>query len=309
MGKEQYKVSVIGAGAVGAMLAMRVVESGLADVVLLDILKDAAIGKSLDILDASPVIGHEQFIRGTGDYAAIAGSDIVVVTAGLSRRPGMTREELASKNASIVKDVSSKIKEYAPSTIVIVVTNPLDAMTYLAFKTTGFKREHVFGMAGVLDGSRLIRLLADELKVKRSSVETCILGSHGDTMVPLLSHTRVSGRPIQELLPREKIDEIIKRARDRGAEIVGLLGAGSAYFSPSAAAFKMINAILNDTKEMLVVSACLNGEYGLKDIAIGVPCKIGRLGIEKIVELDLTEEEKGAFLKSAEVIRKSIKLL
>lgn len=304
--EKQYKVSVIGAGAVGATLAMRVAEAGLADVVLLDILKDVALGKSLDIGDASPVIGHERAILGANDYAAIDGSAIVVITAGLPRKPGMTREELISKNASIVKEVSNNIKAYAPSSIVMVVTNPLDAMTYLALKTTGFKREHVFGMAGVLDGSRFIQLIADELKVKRSSVQTYVLGSHGDTMVPILSETRVSGRPIQELLPKERIDDIIKRTRNRGAEIVSLLGAGSAYFSPSAAAFRMINAVINDTKETLVVSAYLNGEYGLKDVPIGVPCKIGRLGIEKIVEINLSKEERAAFLRSAQSIRKSI---
>jgi len=303
------KVSIIGAGAVGATLAQRVLESGLADTVLLDILKNIAAGKALDLLDAGPIVGHERSIIGTGDYSRIASSDIVVITAGLPRKPGMTREELIAKNAGIVRDVSKNIKQYAPSAIVIVVTNPLDAMTYLTLKETGFSREKVFGMAGLLDGSRFIALIADELKVPRAKVETMILGSHGDTMVPLLSRTRVSGKPVEKLLSKERLDAIIKRTRDRGAEIVGLLGTGSAYYSPSAGAFKMIEAIAKGTGETLVVSSYLDGEYGLKGICIGVPCKLGRNGIEKIIELKLTEEEKEAFYKSAQAIKGSIELL
>ena len=303
------KVSIIGAGAVGATLAQRVLESALADVVLLDILKNIAAGKALDLLDAGPIAGHERSIVGTGDYSRIVSSDIVVITAGLPRKPGMTREELIAKNAGIVRDVSKNIKQYAPSAIVIVVTNPLDAMTYLALKETGFGREKVFGMAGVLDGSRFIALVADELKVPRSKVETLILGSHGDTMVPLLSRTRVSGKPIEKLLSKERIDAIVKRTRGRGAEIVSLLGAGSAYYSPSAGAFKMIEAVMKGAGETLAASCCLNGEYGLKGVCIGVPCRLGRNGIEKIIELKLTKEEKEAFYKSAEVIKSSIELL
>ncbi len=303
------KVSIIGAGAVGATLAMRVAESGLADVILVDILVDLARGKAFDMLDASAIVGHERDIRGTADYNEIRSSDVVVITAGLTRKVGMTREELISKNASIVRAIASKIKLHAPSSIVMVVTNPLDAMTYLAWKTTGFRRQKVFGMAGVLDGARFIQLLADELKVKRSAITTCILGSHGDTMVPLISRTRVSGKGIEKLLPRERIESIIKRTRDRGAEIVSLLGSGSAYYSPSAAVFRMIEAVIKDTKEELVLSACLEGEYGLEDISIGVPCRIGKGGIERIVELDLSGDERDSFLKSAQAIKDSIKLL
>jgi len=303
------KVSIIGAGAIGATLAERVLESGLADVVLLDVLKDVAAGKALDLLDAAPIVGHERSIVGTGDYGLIASSDIVVITAGFPRKPGMTREELIAKNASIVRDVSKNIKKNAPSAIVIVVTNPLDAMTYLALKETGSSREKVFGMAGILDGSRLTALIADELNVPRAKVKTVVLGSHGDTMVPVLSETRVSGKGITELLPKERMDAIIKRTRDRGAEIVGLLGAGSAYYSPSAGAFKMIKAIAKGTGETIVASTYLSGEYGLKDICIGVPCKLGRNGIEKIIELKLTEEEKEAFYKSAQAIKSTIELL
>lgn len=303
------KISVIGAGAVGATLAQRIIEGGIADVVLVDILKNVAAGKALDLLDASPVVGHERNITGTDDYGQTEGSDVVVITAGLPRKPGMTREELISKNAGIVKGVSENIKKYSPYTIVIVVTNPLDVMTYLALKTMGSGRNKVFGMAGVLDGSRMAYLIADELKVKRDSVQTVVLGSHGDTMVPVLSKTKVDGKPVTSLLPKDKLDKIVKRTCDRGAEIVSLLGTGSAFYSPSAATVKMINAIIKDTKETLTVSALMEGEYGLKDICIGVPCVIGKSGMEKVVEIDLSEEEKAAFLKSANAIKSSINIL
>ena len=304
-----HKVSIIGAGAVGATLAQRVLESGLADVVMVDIAKNIAIGKALDLLDAAPIAGHERSIAGTDDYNQIKSSDIVVITAGFPRKPGMTREELVSKNAAIVKDVSQKIKLHSPDSIVIVITNPLDAMTYLCCKTTGFKSEKVFGMAGVLDSARFVYLLANELKVPRSAIETYMLGSHGDTMVPLISQTRVSGKPVRNVIAKDKLDKIIKRASDRGAEIVSLLGSGSAYYSPSAAAFRMIRAILKDTKETLVVSAFLEGEYTLNGICIGVPCKIGKRGIEEVVRLDMSDEEKEAFLKSAQAIKSSMDLL
>lgn len=303
------RVSIIGAGAVGATLAQRILESGIADVALIDILKTVAQGKALDLLDASPIVGHERSITGTDDYEEIRGSDIVVITAGLPRKPGMTRDDLIAKNSAIIKDVTANIKKYAGNPVVIVVTNPLDTMTYLALKQTGFAKQKVMGMAGALDGSRFIYLLADELKVPRSSIETYMLGSHGDTMVPLISKTLVNGKPVTSAIPKDKLNAIIKRTCDRGAEIVSLLGSGSAYYSPSAAVFKMINAILNNTKETLVASAYLEGEYSLNDICIGVPCRLGRDGIDKVVELDLPEEEKKAFLKSAEAIRSLNKIL
>ena len=214
-----------------------------------------------------------------------------------------------AKNAAIIKDVSAKIRTYAGEAIVIVVTNPLDAMTYLAWKVTGFKRERVFGMAGLLDGSRFAHLVAAELKIPRSSVETYMLGSHGDTMLAVLSQTRIDGKPIKDILAKDVLEKLVARARDRGAEIVGLFGTGSAYYSPSAATFKMIDHILNDTKTTVVASVCLNGEYGLRDITIGVPCKIGKNGIEEIVVLPLSDDEKSSFLKSAQAIKKSIELL
>ncbi|MFA4981410.1 MAG: malate dehydrogenase [Candidatus Omnitrophota bacterium] len=303
------KISVIGAGAVGATLAQRILEGGIADVVLLDILKNLACGKSLDLLDAAPLVGHEKSMTGTDDYKEIRSSDIVVITAGLARKPGMTREDLIAKNADIIKDVAFNVRQYAPSSIVIVVTNPLDAMTYLTLKITGFPKNRVFGMAGELDASRFIYLIAEELKVPRSTVKTYVLGSHGDTMVPVLSHTRVSGKPLFDMLTPEKIEGIVKRTCDRGAEIVALLGSGSAYYSPSAAVFKMIKAIALDTKEVLTASVLLSGEYGLKDICIGVPCEIGRSGIEGIVKLDLSKEEETAFHRSVKAIKSSVELL
>jgi malate dehydrogenase len=309
MTKPAPKVAVIGAGAVGATLAQRIFEAGLADVVLVDILKNVAAGKALDLLDAAPIVGTERKIVGTDDYKEVEGSSIVVITAGLPRRPGMTREDLIAKNAAIMTDVCARIKRFAPSAIVIVVTNPLDSMTYLARKLTGFRPEKVLGMAGVLDGSRFIALIADELKVPRSSVETCVLGSHGDTMVPVVSRTFVSGKPLSKVMPEDLLGRIVKRTCDRGAEIVSLLGSGSAYYSPSAAVFKMVNAILNDTKEVMTASAYLNGEYGLRDIYIGVPCRIGKGGIEKIEEFELSDIEKNALRSSAQAIKSSIQIL
>lgn len=304
-----FKVSIIGAGAVGSTLAMRVLESGIADVVLVDVLGNMARGKAFDLSDAASMVGHENHITGTDKYEETKSSDIVVVTAGLARKPGMTREDLISKNASIIKSVSENIKRYSPDAIVITVTNPLDVMTYLAYKITGFDRKRIFGMAGELDGSRLIGLVSDELKISRSGISTYMLGSHGDTMVPVISKTLVSGKPIRSVLTEDKLSAIIKRTRDRGAEIVSLYGTGSAYYSPSAAVFKMIDIVLNDKKELVTASVCLDGEYGLRDISIGVPCRLGRKGITEIVTLTLDAKEKAEFLKSAEAIKDSIKLL
>lgn len=309
MKRRQYKITVVGAGSVGATLAQRILESDIADVVLIDIVKGLACGKAYDLLDAAPIKDHERMIIGTDDYAMMESSDIVVITAGLARKPGMTREDLIAKNADIVRGVCEKVRTYAPKAILIIVTNPLDAMTYLSYKTTGFAKGRVIGMAGVLDGSRFIQLVASELKIPRSEISTFILGSHGDTMVPVLSKTTVSGKPIGEVLAKDKLDAIVARTRDRGAEIVKLLGSGSAYYSPSAGVLKMIECIVDDSKETLVVSAVLEGEYGLKDIAIGVPCAIGKDGIEKIVEFDLNDEEKDLFNKSALAIKSTIELL
>ena len=301
------KVGIIGAGAVGATLAHRVLESGIADVALVDVAKGIAIGKAFDLSDAAPIVGHERTITGSDSYEDIKGSDIVVITAGLARKPGMTREDLIAKNTGIVRSVSDNIRLNAPDAIVIVVTNPLDTMTYLAMKTTGFARERVFGMAGLLDGSRFIQLLASELKTSRSSVKTFMLGSHGDTMVPVISQTSVSGKNVSDLISPERLEAIIKRTRERGAEIVACFGTGSAFYSPSAAVYKMIYSILNDTGETIVASACLAGEYGLRDLAIGVPCVIGRNGIVRVMELDLSKAEHTQFMVSAEAIKATMK--
>lgn len=308
MKRRDYKITVIGAGAVGATLAQRILEGDIADVVLIDILKDIAIGKAYDLLDAASIKDHERTIVGTDDYNAMKSSDIVVITAGLARKPGMTREDLITKNSAIVRDVAEKVKTYAPDSIVIVVTNPLDAMTYLVYKTTGFPKSRVMGMAGILDGSRFVQLVADALKVNRSEVETFILGSHGDTMVPVLSKTTVGDKSISDCLPKDKLDAIIQRTRDRGAEIVKLLGSGSAYYSPSAGVLKMIECIVDDSKETVVAAAILEGEYALKDIAIGVPVVLGKAGIEQVVEFELDEEEKTSLLNSAKAIKSVIDL-
>lgn len=300
------KISIIGAGNVGATLAMRVAEADLADVVMLDIAEGVCAGKAMDLTDAAPVAGHSRRITGTKDYKDIEGSGIVVVTAGFPRVPGMSREELFLKNSSIVKDAAQNIKALCPKAIIIIVTNPLDAMTYLACKETNFPKNRVMGMAGVLDTSRFVVLISEAAGVKYKDVETYVIGSHGDTMVPLLSRTRIKGKPISGVLSKEKIDEIVAGTKNRGAEIVGLLKAGSAYYAPSASVFSMVRAILKDTKEILCVSCFLNGEYGLKDIYIGVPARLGMGGVEKIIELSLTDEEKREFEKSAQTIRKTI---
>jgi malate dehydrogenase len=309
MARKPAKIAVVGAGAVGATLAQRVLEADLSDVVLVDIARDMAVAKALDLLDASSIVGHERSIVGTDDYSQIGGSSVVVVTAGFARKPGMTREDLVKKNVSIVKDVCANIKKFCPEAIVIIVTNPLDAMTYLALKTTGFKKERVFGMAGLLDTSRFIYLVASELKLPRSSVNGYILGSHGDTMVPVLSKTYVDDKPITDLLPSDRLDAIVERTRERGAEIVKLLGSGSAYYSPSAAAFRMAQAVIEDSGKIFVSSVFLDGEYGLSDLCIGVPCKIGAEGIEEIVELELSKGERLALNASAQAIKKTIKAL
>ncbi len=297
------KIAVIGAGNVGATLAMRIAESGLAEVVLLDVYKSLAQGKALDIFDSSGMNHSLRPIQGTDDFSSISGSSIVVITAGLARTPGMAREELALKNAVIVKAISSEIRLRAPDSVIIVVTNPLDTMTYLAYKTSAFPRAKVLGMAGVLDESRFKALIASELNVETNDIETVIMGGHGDTMVPVLSHTRVKKALLMELLPEKKIDELIIRIRGRGAEIVSLLGSGSAYYSPSLAAFRMAEAIVYDRKEVITASVFLNGEYGLRDICAGVPVKLGRSGIEEIVEIKLTDRERSLFMESARVIR------
>mgnify|MGYP001558451219 CR=1 FL=1 len=290
------KVAIIGAGNVGAMTASRVIDANLADVVLLDVLPGLARGKALDISDARPVSGSRAGITGTEDYKDIKGSDIVVITAGLARKPGMSRDDLLKKNSEIIKDVSPQVKKHCPSSIVIVVTNPLDVMTYLVMKTTGFNPKKVLGMAGVLDTARFINALWERNQdIDRDNA--LMMGSHGDTMVPVNRSKSIS---------KEIFFEASEIARNRGIEIVKYLGTGSAYFAPSASVFYMLKAIIKNEKNTMCVSAYLEGQYGEKDIYIGVPAVLGGQGIERIIEIELSKEEKQAFKESARQISEGI---
>ncbi len=291
------------------MIGMRVAESDLCDVVLLDAIEGLPQGKALDLENAAPIIGHHRKITGTNDYKEIVGSDVVVVSAGVSRRPGVERRDLLKKNANIIKDVVLKVATYSPDSMILMVTNPLDVMTYLAYKLSGFKPQRVFGVAGVLDSARFSTLIAQELNVPVSEIMTIVLGGHDKTMVPLPRHSTVSGTPLLELLSKEKIEELIAQTCETGAKIVSFLKTGSAYYGPSAAAYSMIESIIKDKKKVMPTSAYLSGQYGLDDICIGVPARLGREGIEEIVELALNEEEKEAFNKSAKTIKESIKEL
>lgn len=301
------KVSVIGAGNVGAEVARRLAEKDLANVVLVDILEGIPQGKALDMLQSGPIVGFTSQIKGTNDYSEIKDSQIVVVTAGLARKPGMSRDDLLKKNAGITKSVIENIKKFAPNSIILMVTNPLDTMTYLAWKTSGFEPNRVLGMAPLLDLARMAAFIAMELKVPVTEVKATVLGTHGELMVPIPSQTMVSGKPITKLLPKEKIDQIVERTRKGGAEIVSYLKTGSAYYAPSAAAAYMIESILKDKKEVIPSSVYAKGEYGLKDLYIGLPAKLGRNGVEEIIEIELTKEEKEALNKSAERIKESNK--
>lgn len=300
------KVSVIGAGFVGATTAQRIAEKELADVVLVDIVEGMPQGKALDMLEASPVEGFGGHIHGANDYQAIAGSEIVVVTAGLPRKPGMSREDLVNKNTTIMLGVAEQIKEHAPNTIIIVVANPLDIMAYVAFKKTGFAANKVFGMAGVLDTSRYRTFLAMELGVSAVDIQAMVLGGHGDNMVPLVDYTTVSGIPVRKLLSDEVLEGIVNRTRKGGGEIVNLLKTGSAYYAPSAAVAQMVEAVLKDKKRLLPASAYLTGQYGIEDAFVGVPVIIGKEGIEKIVELQLNDADSAQLTKSVATIKEVI---
>ncbi len=299
------KITVIGAGAVGATAAQRIVEKELGDVVLTDIVEGMPQGKALDLMEAAPLLGHDSKITGTNDYRDIEGSDVVVITAGIARKPGMSRDDLTRTNAKIVKEVSGNVANHAPESIVIVVTNPLDIMTYAAMKATGFSPERVFGMSGVLDSARFATFIAMELRCSVRDVKTMVLGGHGDTMVPMPRFATVAGVPITELLPEDTIKRLIERTVNGGAEIVNLMKT-SAFYAPSAAVANMVEAVVKDTKSILPVCAYLNGEYGMKDIYLGVPVKLGSKGVEKVIELKLTNEEKKALDKSAEAVRAGI---
>jgi malate dehydrogenase len=298
------KITVVGSGFVGQTTAMRVLQKGLADeVVLTDIVEGLPQGLALDLKESAPVERFEPHILGTNDYAEAAGSDVVVITAGFPRQPGMSRMDLLGKNAGIMKDVIGKIAPDSPDAIIIVVTNPLDEMTFLAAGASGFPKERVMGMAGVLDSARLRFFIAEELGVSPLVVEAITLGSHGDAMIPLPRHATVGGKPLPELVDAPTLDRLFQRTRDGGAEIVELLKKGSAYYAPSASITQMVAAVANDSHEVLPVCAWATGQYGISDVYVGVPAKLGRGGVEEIVELELSDEESSALHAAAEGIR------
>lgn len=303
------KISIIGAGNVGVTLAKRVMESDLADCVLLDVVKNLALGKALDLLHAAPIIGYQKDILGTSDYKDTKDSNIVVITAGFPREPGMSRDDLVKRNGNIIKEIVKNIKVQSPGAIIIIVTNPLDIMTYIAYKESNFKRNRVMGMAGLLDSSRFVYIIARELKLDYKDVETLVLGQHGPGMVPLISHTKIRGRPISDILSKEKIDSLIKELRESGTRIVSLLQKGSAYYAPSAAALSMVKAIINDEKRLFSVSSFAEGEYGIKDVCIGLPVRLGKNGIEEFVDLKLDPDEITSLRNSADTIKKQITML
>ncbi len=303
------KLAIIGAGDVGATSAQRIVEADLADVVLMDIAEGKASAKALDLNSASSIIQNSRSVTGTTDYKDIAGVDIVVVTAGQTRKPGQNREELLLKNAKIIKEVSKKISRYCLGSIVIVVTNPVDLMTYLAYKATGFSTNQIIGMGGISDCARFNMLVSAELNTASHHVQSIIIGPHSDSMVILPRISTILGTPITELLPQDRIEKIIEETRKFGARIVKLLGKGSAYYGPSAGIFLLVDSIINDRKDILCASGYLSGQYGLRDLCIGVPVKIGRLGIEETIELKLNKKEKSEFLSSAKTVKKLIKKL
>ena len=297
------KVTVVGAGNVGATTAQYIVERSLADVVVTDVVDGLPQGKALDLAQAGPVHGYDCELIGANDYAATAGSDVVVITAGLARKPGMSRDDLLFKNAEIVGGVVQEIVKHSPDAILIVVTNPLDAMVQLALRRSGFPKHRVIGMAGVLDSARFRTFIARELQVSVENVTAFVLGGHGDTMVPLPRFSTVAGIPITELLPKDRLDALVQRTANGGAEIVGLLKTGSAFFAPAASATEMVEAILRDKKKILPCAAYLEGEYGIHGLYVGVPVKLGRRGIEQIVEIRLTAEEQAALNRSAAAVR------
>jgi malate dehydrogenase len=297
------KVTVVGAGNVGATAAQYIVERELADVVLTDVVDGLPQGKALDLLQAGPVHGYDCRIAGANDYEATAGSDIVVITAGLARKPGMSRDDLLLKNAEIVGGVVTETSRRSPTAILIVVTNPLDAMAQLALRRSGFPKQRVIGMAGVLDSARFRTFIAQELDVSVENVTAFVLGGHGDTMVPLPRYSTVAGIPITELLSKDRLEALVTRTANGGAEIVGLLKTGSAYYAPAASVVEMVEAILRDKKKVLPCTAYLEGEYGVKGLFVGVPVKLGRRGIEQILEITLSPDESAALHRSAASVR------
>jgi malate dehydrogenase len=300
------KVSIVGSGNVGATAAHWIASKELADVVLIDIIEGVPQGKGLDLLEAMPIEKRDSYVIGTNDYADTGNSDIVVITAGIPRKPGMSRDDLLNTNHKIMKDVVSKAVQYSPDCILIIVSNPLDAMAQAAYKMSGFPRERVIGMAGVLDSARFRTFIADELKVSVENVTAFVLGGHGDTMVPLPRYSTVAGIPITELIAPARLAQLVQRTRDGGAEIVKYLKTGSAYYAPSSAVAEMVEAILKDKKKILSCAAYLDGEYGIKGLYVGVPVKLGAKGIEQIIQIKLTAEEQAALNKSADAVKELV---
>ncbi len=300
------KVTVVGAGNVGATCAQRLIEKNVSDVVLIDILEGIPQGKALDLMESRPVELHDRKITGTNDYAQTKDSDIVVITAGIARKPGMSRDDLLKTNAQIVGGVTNEIVKYSPNSIIIVVSNPLDVMTHLAYVKSKFPPERVFGMAGVLDSARMRFFIAEALNISCEDVQAMVLGGHGDQMVPMPRFSTVSGIPITELLPPQKIHEINERTKNGGIEIVNYLKTGSAFYAPASSAATMVEAIVQDRKRVFPVAAHLSGEYGLKDVYVGVPVKLGIKGIEQVIELKLAPEELEALHKSAEAVKQNV---
>jgi len=303
------KVTVVGAGNVGANCALRIADKELADVVLVDVIEGVPQGKALDLLQSGPVQGYDVSVTGSNDYAPTANSDLVIITAGFPRKPGMSRDDLLKANYDVVKAVVEQIVKHSPNCIIIVVTNPLDAMAQAALKVSGFPKNRVLGMAGVLDSARMSTFVAMECEVSVENVHSFVLGGHGDDMVPLPRYSTVAGIPLPDLLPKERIDAIVERTRKGGAEIVNLLKTGSAYYAPSAAVVEMVEAILKDKKKILPCAAYLEGEYGINGLYVGVPVKLGARGVEKIIEIKLTAEEKAALDKSAASVRELVGIL
>lgn len=303
------KISIIGGGNVGATAAFIAAEKELADIVLVDVVEGLPQGKSLDMNETGPISRSDTRLTGANDYAAIKGSEIVIITAGLARKPGMSREDLQKKNAQIIKSVTENVAKHAPESIIIMVTNPIDVMTYYAMKISGFPKNKIVGQAGILDTARFRFFIAEKLNVSIEDISTVVLGGHGDSMVPLPRYTCISGIPLSEFMDKETIDKLIQRTRKGGGEIVGLLKTGSAYYAPAAASIEMAEAILKDKKRVLPCSAYLSGQYGINDIYIGVPVILGANGVEKIIELKLDDDELKALQNSAAIYRKQIDIL
>ncbi|HUY77642.1 MAG TPA: malate dehydrogenase [Ktedonobacterales bacterium] len=300
------KVTVVGAGFVGATLGQRVAERDYADVVLVDVIPDMPQGKALDILESGPVVGFDSLVIGSNGYEETANSDIVVITSGIARKPGMSRDDLIRTNQGIVTSVTEQVAKYSPNAVILCITNPLDAMVQLAYKVSGFPKQRVVGMAGVLDTARFRTFIAQELNVSVRDVQAFVLGGHGDTMVPLARLSSVAGVPLPQLIAPERLAQIVQRARDGGAEIVNLLKQGSAYYAPSASALQMIDSILLDKKMIMPCSTYLEGEYGINGLFVGVPVKLGAGGVEEVIQLDLTPDEQAALQKSADSVRELI---